>query len=94
VKPLESEKFGPFTVEIHFDDNSQDPREWGHGNDLPQEIIKQWQEGEVYGYVVKENDVEIDSLWSIYSIEDCYTMAQENFPTRNDQYYFDCYENQ
>lgn len=94
MRALESKQFGSFVVEIYFDDCSEDPRTWGQGDDLDPAILKQWQNGDVYGYIVKENDVEMGSLWSIYSIEDCYAMAQENFPTRNDQYYFDRYENQ
>jgi hypothetical protein len=59
------------------------------------ESYSTWSNGECVGFITKdENDEEIDSCWGFYSSEDAYQAAQENFPTRNDQYYFDLYENQ
>ncbi|MBL0320233.1 MAG: hypothetical protein IPP74_13235 [Alphaproteobacteria bacterium] len=55
---------------------------------------RQWLEGECVGFVTGDKDGnEIDSCWGFYSSEDAFQAAQENFPTRNDQYYFDLYEN-
>ena len=55
---------------------------------------RQWLEGECVGFVTEDKDGnEIDSCWGFYSSEDAFQAAQENFPTRNDQYYFDLYEN-
>jgi hypothetical protein len=54
-----------------------------------------WLNGECVGFITKDKDGnEIDSCWGFYSSEDAYQAAQENFPTRDDQYYFDLYENQ
>lgn len=54
-----------------------------------------WAEGGCVGYVTKdEAGAEVDSCWGFYSCEDAYESAKENFPTRDDQYFFDKYENQ
>ena len=45
MRPLETKIFGSFTVEIHVDDNSQDPREWGQGDELDPAILEQWRRG-------------------------------------------------
>ncbi len=56
---------------------------------------RQWLEGECVGFITEDEDGNIiDSCWGFYSHEDAYSAAKENFPTRNDQYYFDRYENQ
>lgn len=94
-KPIESKQFGDFIVSLYYDDSPDDPRTWGQGDDLCPEILKQWAAGEVYGFVTTDKDGnEIDSCWGFYSFEEAYSAAKENFPTRNDQYYFDRYENQ
>lgn len=55
---------------------------------------RQWLEGECVGFVTyNEDEKEIDSCWGFYSSEDAFQAAQENFPTRDDQYYFDKAEN-
>lgn len=55
----------------------------------------QWLEGECLGYTTEDEDGnEIDSCWGFYSSEDAYNSAKENFPTRDEQYYFDKYESQ
>lgn len=89
---IESKKFGDFTVEIYPDNTAEDPRTWGW-EDLPASILKTWQNGEVVGFVTKSEGVEIDSCWGFYSVESAYEHAKENFPTRDDQYYFDKWEN-
>ena len=53
-----------------------------------------WASGEVIGFITKENGIELDSCWGFYSEEEAYSHAKANFPTRDDQYYFDRYENQ
>jgi hypothetical protein len=59
------------------------------------ETYRQWSNGECVGFVTEDKDGnEIDSCWGFYSNEEAFQAAQENFPTRNDQYYFDLYENQ
>ena len=56
---------------------------------------RQWIEGECVGFVTEDEDgIVIDSCWGFYSFEDAYSAAKANFPTRNDQYSFDRYENQ
>jgi hypothetical protein len=93
MKPLESKTFGCFTVEIHYDDSPTDPRDWSNEN-LDPKILEQWKDGNVYGFITKdENGIEIDSCWCFYSFDEAYESAKENFPTRNDQYFFDISEN-
>ena len=94
VNPIESKQFGEFTVSLYYDHSPDDPRTWGHGDELCPNILKQWQEGEVYGFITTCEGVVIDSCWEFYSFEEAYSCAKENFPTRDDQYYFDRYENQ
>ena len=55
---------------------------------------RQWLEGECVGFITTCEGSEVESCWGFYSSEDAYSAAKENFPTRNDQYYFDRYENQ
>lgn len=93
MKPLETKIFGSFVVEIHYCIMPSDPRSWGQGGDLDANILKQWQDGEVFGFITKEKGIEIDSCWEFYSFEEAYQAAQENFPTRDNQYFFDQYEN-
>jgi hypothetical protein len=59
------------------------------------ESYETWANGECVGFITKDKDgEEIDSCWGFYSSEEAYQAAQENFPTRDDQYHFDMYENQ
>lgn len=54
-----------------------------------------WANGECVGFKTFDTDgEEIDSCWGFYSMEEACEHAKENFPTRDDQYYFDLYENQ
>lgn len=54
-----------------------------------------WLEGECVGFSTEDEDGNvIDSCYGFYSVEDAYSHAKENFPTRDAQYYFDRYENQ
>lgn len=100
MKPIESKQFpGGFTVSVYHDDSPDDPRDWGWSeeemeSDEFQRIFQQWKSGEVYGFITKSDGIEIDSCWGFYSFEEAYSHAKENFPTRDDQYYFDRYENQ
>jgi hypothetical protein len=53
-------------------------------------IYRQYLEGEVFGFITKDEDGnDLDSCWGFYSKEDAYQAAKENFPTRDEQYYFD-----
>ena len=108
MKAIASKQFdGGFTVSIYPDPDADDPRTWGWSeeemeSDGFRQILKQWQDGDIYGYITMCDGIEIDSCWGFYSIEDAYahanesfpTRANEYFPTRDDQYYFDLYENQ
>ena len=100
MKPIESKQFdGGFTVSIYYDYCAEDPRNWGWSEtEMEAEgfkaILKKWCDGEVYGFITTCEGIELDSCWEFYSFEEAYSSAKENFPTRDDQYYFDRYENQ
>lgn len=53
-----------------------------------------WANGECVGFITENNDGnEIDSCWGFYSEADALAAAKENFPTRDEQYFFDVSEN-
>ena len=100
MEPIESKQFdGGFTVSIYYDHDAADPctRDWSEeemGTEGFKTAFQQWLNGEVYGFITTCEGVVIDSCWEFYSFEEAYSRAKENFPTRDDQYYFDRYENQ
>lgn len=70
-----SEEYQGFTIEIHYDTDAEDPRIWFDFWD--DEQVQHWIDGEVYGFVVKDEWGEfIDSCWGYYEDPDGFPLEE------------------
>ncbi len=73
-----------FEIEIQIDEFAHDPRsEFDFYTDRE---VKAWENGEVYGWIVKEKGKHIDSCWGYYGdLEYCIQCAKDHIEYQLEQ---------